>query len=64
MFWWRRAQRKKDENHHMVEPHKIRCINLRKSSIATKLESRDHHIIKNKHIGRSYSEFRSNKASQ
>ena len=31
-------------------PHKIRCIYLKKSSITitTKLESRDHHIIKNK----------------
>ena len=29
-------------------PHGIRCIVLKKSSIATKFESRDYHIIENK----------------
>ena len=32
-------------------PHKIRCIYPKKSSIATKLESRDHYIMENKQRG-------------
>ena len=40
--------------------YKIRCIYPKKSSIATKLESRDHYIMEN----RPYPEFQSSKTLQ